>query len=153
VSARPLALAAALAAVVALTTGCESGGPEATRSATRSATETVPPLIVPTAAPGEITRSTLSGGTVHGPTGRTPASGALAVEVACSGVDGSTMRWSLVAGNGTALGLSGEADCSGPATTSSLGLTAAERPATVRVRLQPASGVVGGYAIVRRLAF
>ena len=150
---RPSALAAALLAVGALTTGCAAGAPEATRSVTLSDTPTVTPLTTPTHDSAEVTRSTLAGGAVTDPAGSTPASGALAVEVACAGTDGSTMRWSLVAGDGTSLGLSGEADCSGPETTSSLGITAEQRPATVRVRLQPSSGTVSGYAIVRRNAF
>jgi len=150
---RPLALAATIAAVVALTTGCAGSAPEATRSVPRSATPTAPPLVTPAPAAGEVTRSTLADGAVDDPAGTTPASGALAVEVACSGIDGSTMRWSLVAGDGTSLGLSGDADCSGPATTSSLGITAEQRPPRVRVRLVPGSGVASGYAIVRRGAF
>jgi hypothetical protein len=63
------------------------------------------------------------------------------------------MRWSLVAGDGTSLGLSDEADCSGPPTTSWLGVTSRQRPTHFRVRLQPSSGVVSGFAIVRRGAF
>ena len=70
--------------------------------------------------------------------------------MACAGTDGSRMSWSLVAGDGSPLGLSGEADCSGPPSTQWLGITALRRPTTVRVRLLPASGVVSGYAIVRR---
>jgi hypothetical protein len=60
------------------------------------------------------------------------------------------MRWILVAGDGTPLGLSGDADCAGPPSTQWLGFTADRPPSTVRVRLLPASGVVSGYAIVRR---
>lgn len=119
----------------------------------RSDTPTVTPLATPTRDAAEITRSTFASGTLADPAGRTPASGPLSVEVACAGTDGSTMRWSLVAGDGTSLGLSGEADCTGPPTTSSLGITAEQRPATVRVRLQPTSGAVSGFAIVRRAAF
>jgi hypothetical protein len=152
-AARTLALAATLAAVVALTAGCGSGAPEATRSAPSSPAATVAPLATPSPGASEVTRSTFGGGALKDPTGSTPGSGALAVDVACAGVDGSVMRWSLVAGDGTSLGLSGEADCSGPPTTSWLGITAQQRPATVRVRLLPASGVVSGYAIVRRGAF
>lgn len=153
--ARPLALPATLAAVVVLVAGCATGAPEATRRVPRSATPTVTPLTIPTRDAAEITRSTFAAGTVADPAGRTPGSGALTVEVACAGADGSTMRWSLVegGGDGVALGLSGEADCAGPATTSSLGITAEQRPATVRVRLQPTSGAVSGFAIVRRAAF
>jgi hypothetical protein len=151
--ARAPALVAVLVAAAALTTGCAGGPPEATAPATRAETTTPPPLSTPTASAGEVTRSTFTGAGIDDPAGRTPASGALAVEVACTGVDGSTMRWSLVAADGTSLGLAGEADCSGPPTTSALGITAEQRPASVRVRLLPASGVVSGYAIVRRSAF
>lgn len=149
---RAPALAATLAVVAALTTGCAGATPRATSPAPR--VETTPPaLTTPTPDASEVTRSTFTGSGVADPAGRTPDSGALAVEVACTGVDGSTMRWSLVTGDGTSLGLSGEADCSGPPTTSALGITDAQRPATVRVRLLPASGVVSGYAIVRPGAF
>jgi len=139
-----------LAAVVLATAGCSAVEAPATRSPTRTPTETVPALAVPTAARGEVTRSVLRDGEVEDPAGRMPAGGALALDVACAGVDGSTMAWRLVAGDGAPLGLEGTADCSGPPTTSWLGVTAARRPAEVRVRLLPAAGVAAGYAVVRR---
>jgi hypothetical protein len=111
--------------------------------------------VTPTAVAGELTRSTFGGGSLRAPTGKvpaetgsTPTDQAIGVDVACSGTDGSTMTWSLVTGDGKPLGLSGTADCSGPATTSWLGV-ADTPPASVRVTLLPASGVVSGYAIVR----
>lgn len=140
-------LVAVLAASAVLVAGC-AAAPEAPRTATPTAA-TIAPLPVPSAQPGEVTRSTFGDGAPGEPAGAVPAAGALAVDVACSGTDGSTMTWSLVDGDDAPLGLSGVADCSGPASTSWLGITAAERPARLRVRLLPASGVVAGYAIVR----
>lgn len=147
-----IALAVALAATL-LTAGC-AAAPETPRSATPSST-TVAPVATPTALPGEVTRSTFGGGAARAPAGRvpeesggTPADQAIAVEVACSGTDGSTMRWTLESGSGKPLGLSGSADCSGPPSTSWLGFTG-KRPAKLRVALLPASGVVSGYAIAR----
>jgi hypothetical protein len=146
-SAVVVALAASL-----LMAGC-AAAPETPRSATPSLT-TVAPVATPTALPGEVTRSTFGGGAAKDPVGRVPQEGAaptdeaMAVEVACSGTDGSTMSWTLESGDGKPLGLSGEADCSGPPSTSWLGF-AGGRPATLRVALLPASGVVSGYAIAR----
>ena len=145
---RALPLAATLLAVAALAAGC-AARPVAPRTAAAPATTTIAPVVTPSAVAGEITRSTVSGGSVADPAGRTPASGPIAVDVACSGVDGSTMTWRLVTGAGKPLGLSGSADCTGPAATSWLGITSPTRPASVRVMLLPTSGVVSGYAIVR----
>lgn len=146
---RALLVTAVLAAAVLSTAGC-AARPAATASPTISRTPTATPLPTPSAQPGEVTRSTFSGGATRDPSGATPEDGQLAVDVACAGVDGSRMHWSLVAGDGTPLGLSGDADCSGPPSTQWLGITAEQRPATVRVRLLPASGVASGYAVVRR---
>jgi len=146
---RTLVLAAVLAAAALSTAGC-AARPAATGSPTISRTATVTPLPTPTAQPGEVTRSTFGGGATRDPSGATPRDGQLAVDVACAGTDGSRMHWSLVAGDGTPLGLSGDADCSGPPSTQWLGITAEQRPTKVRVQLVPASGVVSGYAIVRR---
>lgn len=150
---RVLPLTATLLAVVALS-ACASR-PEAPRTAAAPASTSIAPVVTPSAVAGEITRSTFGADGVQQPTGRVPAETgaapagqAIGVEVACSGTDGSTMTWSLVAGDGKPLGLSGEADCSGPASTSWLGI-ADQRPAKVRVTLLPASGVVSGYAVVR----
>jgi hypothetical protein len=132
--------------------GC-GAAPAAPRTAAPTPTPTVAPLPTPSPAADEVTRSTLTGAAAAEPAGAMPAAGPLAVDVACTGVDGSTMAWRLEAGDGTPLGLAGEADCSGPPTTQWLGVTAAQRPARVRVHLQPASGVVGGYAIVRSGSF
>jgi hypothetical protein len=146
----PAVLAAVLVAVALTVTGCAAGEPAATRSATRSPTETVTPLPTPSKTAGEVTRSVFADGSNEDPAGPMPSTGAVAVDVACAGVDGSTMTWSLVGDDGRPLGLSGTADCSGPPTTSWLGVTAERRPAEVRVRLLPASGVVAGWAVVRR---
>lgn len=144
------AILAVPAAAVLLLAGC-GGQPEGPRSSAAPAvTATVTPLVTPTLLPGEVVRSVLSGGTVDEPSAPMPRSGQLAVDTACWGADGSTMSWRLVAGDGSALGLSGTADCSGPPTTSWLGVTATERPARVRVELHATSGAVSGYAIVRR---
>jgi hypothetical protein len=149
-----IAVAAVLAATL-LTAGC-AARPDAPRTAAAPATTSIAPVVTPSAVPGEITRSTFGGGPAQDPIGKVPQQGAgsaptdeaIAVDVACSGTDGSSMTWSLVTGHGKPLGLSGDADCSGPASTSWLGV-AEQRPATVRVALLPASGVVSGYAIVR----
>jgi hypothetical protein len=149
---RALPLTATLVAVAVLASGCSARPAASSTSATPSApaAPAVTPLSTPTRGPGEVARSTFGGGPIDEPLGAMPASGQLAVDVACWGADGSTMAWSLVAGDGKPLGLSGTADCSGPPTTSWLGVTADTRPAKVRVTLEPASGVVSGYAIVRR---
>jgi hypothetical protein len=146
VTRRVLALTAVVATL--LTTGC-AASPAASGSPTVSPTAAIALLATPSAQPEEVTRSTFGGGVLSQPGGAVPRGGPLAVDVACAGTDGSEMSWALVAGDGTPLGLSGEADCSGPPTTQWLGITADTRPATVRVRLLPASGVVSGYAIVR----
>ena len=146
---RALALTAVLAAAALSTAGCAAARPEATGSPTISRTPTVSPLSTPGPRTGEVTRSTFGGGASRTPSGRTPTAGQLAVDVACAGTDGSRMRWSLVSGDGAALGLSGDADCSGPPSTQWLGITAEQRPERVRVRLLPASGVVSGWAVVR----
>jgi len=146
---RALALTAVLAAAVLSTAGC-AARPAATGSPRISRTATATPLPTPTAQPGEVTRSTFGGGASRQPDGATPSEGQLAVDVACAGIDGSRMHWSLVAGDGAPLGLSGDADCSGPPSTQWLGITAEHRPAKVRVQLVSSSGVVSGYAIVRR---
>jgi hypothetical protein len=145
---RASTLTAVVAAAV-LMTGC-AAHPTASASPSAARTPTVTPLPTPGTRPAEVTRSTFGAGVLRQPTGTMPAAGQLAVDVACAGTDGSRMRWTLVAGDGTALGLSGEADCTGPPSTQWLGITADTRPARVRVRLAPASGVVSGYAIVRR---
>ena len=147
---RSIALAAVLAATAVLTSGCSGTTAEATRSVAETQTPTFTPFVTPTAVAGEVTRSVLDTGGVREPAGAMPATGEIAVDVACSGADGSMMRWSLVAGDGKPLGLTGEADCSGPPSTSWLGITATKRPSKVSVTLTPASGVVSGYAIVRR---
>jgi len=152
---RALPLTAALLAVAALTAGC-SARPAAPRTAAAPASTSIAPVVTPSAVSGEVTRSTFGGAAVQDPVGKvppasaatTPTDQAIGVEVACSGVDGSTMAWSLVSGAGKPLGLSGTADCSGPASTSWLGI-AEQRPATLRVTLRPASGVVSGYAVLR----
>ncbi|MGN6445764.1 hypothetical protein [Amnibacterium sp.] len=149
-SSRALRLLATLAAVGALVTGCSSRPAVRSTSQEPAATPTITPLVTPTVAADEVVRSVLSGGTVREGTGAMPRSGALAVDVGCWGADGSTMTWRLVSGDGAALGLSGTADCSGPPTTSWLGITSATRPPQVRVVLHPGSGVVSAYAIVRR---
>ncbi|GAA2752644.1 hypothetical protein [Amnibacterium kyonggiense] len=140
------------AAAVVLLAGCggQPAAPRTSAAPASSTTPTVTPLVTPTELPGEVVRSVLSGGSVEEPSAPMPRSGQLAVDVACWGADGSTMSWRLVAGDGSALGLSGTADCSGPPTTSWLGVTATERPARVRVDLRAASGAVSGWAIVRR---
>lgn len=145
---RVLPLAATFAAVVLLASGC-AARPVAPRTAAAAPTATVQPLTTPSPGPDEVVRSTFGGGPVSDPTGPMPRTGQLAVDVACWGADGSEMVWTLEAGDGTPLGLSGTADCSGPPTTSWLGVTAERRPARVRVVLQPGSGAVSGYAIVR----
>lgn len=147
-TARVLLLAAVLALVAVLATGC-SARPAAPRSSPAPTAPAVTPLATPTVGPDEVVRSTFGGGPVDEPSGAMPTTGQLAVDVACWGADGSTMTWSLVAGDGKPLDLSGTADCSGPPTTSWLGVTAARRPAMLRVLLEPGSGVVSGYAIVR----
>lgn len=144
---RVLAGTAVLAAAALSTAGCASQ-PAATATPTIHRTATVTPLPTPTAQPGEVTRSTFGGGASRQPAGAVPSTGQLAVDVACTGTDGSRMHWNLVAGDGTPLGLSGDADCSGPPSTQWLGITS-RRPAEVRVQLVPASGVASGYAIVR----
>jgi hypothetical protein len=146
---RALLLGATLVLVPLLATGC-SAGPAAPITSAAPPAPTITPLATPTRGPGEVVRSTFGGGPVDEPAGAMPTTGQLAVDVACWGADGSTMAWRLVAGDGRPLGLSGTADCSGPPITSWLGVTAAVRPATVRVRLDPGSGAVSGYAIVRR---
>jgi hypothetical protein len=78
-----------------------------------------------------------------------PPTGQVAVEVACSGADGSTMTWRLETGQGASLGLSGQADCTAPPTTSWLGITADPRPGRVRIVLDASADVVAGWAIVR----
>ncbi|MGT2426440.1 hypothetical protein [Amnibacterium kyonggiense] len=138
------------AAAVLLLAGCAGQPAPARTAAAPAVTPTITPLVTPTELPGEVVRSELSGGSVAEPSAPMPRTGQLAVDVACWGADGSTVVWRLVAGDGTALGLSGTADCSGPPTTSWLGVTATERPARVRVDLRPSSGAVSGYAIVRR---
>lgn len=147
-----LAPPAVLVVAALLLTGCAAPGtpPESRPTATGSRTPTIPALATPGPRAEEVTRSTVDAGRVQDPAGAMPADGALAVDVACAGGDGSAMRWRLVAGDGAPLGLSGSADCSGPPTTQWLGVTAAERPDRVRVRLQPGPGVVAGWAVVRR---
>jgi hypothetical protein len=145
---RALPLTALLAVLGLLATGC-AARPVAPRTAAAAPTATVSPLVTPTTVPGEVVRSTFGGGPVSDPAGALPATGQLAVDVACWGADGSTMAWTLESGDGAPLGLSGTADCSGPPTTSWLGVTASTRPARVRVALRPGSGAVSGYAIVR----
>ena len=146
---RALPLGGTLVLVSVLATGC-SVRPAAPSTSAAPTAPAVTPLATPTRGPGEVVRSTFGGGPIDEPTGAMPATGQLAVDVACWGADGSTMAWNLVAGDGTPLGLSGTADCSGPPTTSWLGVTAKVRPAKVQVRMDPGSGVVSGYAIVRR---
>jgi hypothetical protein len=150
---RALPLAGLLLGATALVAGCAARPAAPTATAAPTPARSVTPLVTPTVTSDEITRSVFSGGTVDARTGAVPASGSLSVDVACWGADGSTLTWALVDGDGTAIGLSGVADCSGPPSTSGIGITAATRPKAVRVELRPGSGAVSGYAIVRRSSF
>lgn len=106
------------------------------------------PLSTPSARAGEILRSTFEQGVIEAPSARLPDVATLSVEVACSGPDGSTLRWALRGADGGPFGPSGDQDCTGPPTTSGLGI-AGDTPNRIEVSIVPGSGVTAGYAIVR----
>lgn len=143
------ALLTVLGAVVLITTGCSATPAAAPTTSAPSPSPTATPLPTPSARAGEILRSTFEQGVIDAPSARLPDVAALYVEVACSGPSASTMRWALQGADGTPFGPSGEQDCTGPPTTSGLGI-AGDTPARIEVPIVPGTGVTAGYAIVRR---
>jgi hypothetical protein len=144
---RPIPLVAAAAVVLALA-GCAGREPAAPTSSPERTTATPTPLVTPSRAADEIARATFADGAATAGAGALPAEGQVAVDVACSGTDGSALTWRLTTGAGASLGLSGTADCSAPPTTSWLGITAEPRPTRVRIVLEAGRGVVAGWAVV-----
>ena len=143
------ALLTLLGAGVLITTGCSATRAAEPTASTPSPSPTATPLPTPSARAGEILRSTFEHGVIDAPSARLPDVATLYVETACSGPDGSTMRWALQGADGSAFGPSGEQDCTGPPTTSGLGI-AGDTPPRIEVSIVPGSGVTAGYAIVRR---
>ncbi|WP_375389846.1 hypothetical protein [uncultured Amnibacterium sp.] len=144
--AAPLAAAALLVLGLA---GCGARTAAPTSASPQRTTASPTPLITPSAEAGEVARATFGGGATRDGAGRLPATGQVAVEVACSGADAGVLTWRLETEAGVSLGLSGQADCSAPPTTSWLGITADPRPDRVRIVLEPGDGVVAGWAVVR----
>ena len=141
--------AAAVVVAVLLLSGCAAPAAAPRTAQPERPTSTPTPLDTPPAEPGEVARATLADGVLQNGSGALPPTGQVAVEVACSGVDGSVVTWRLESGDGAPLGLSGEADCTAPPTTSWLGITADPRPSRVRIVLAADADVVAGWAVVR----
>ena len=144
----PLLAATALLAAFALA-GCSAGTAAPPSSSPERTTATPTPLVTPSRAASEVARATVDGTGASAGTGRLPPTGQVAVEVACSGSDTGSLTWRLETGDGGPLGLTGQADCSAPPTTSWLGITADPRPTRLRIVLEPGDGVVAGWAVVR----
>lgn len=142
-------LIVAVVGLALVLTGCAGAPAAAPTTRTPSPNPTAAPLPTPSARSGELLRATFEQGAVDSPTAALPAVSRLYIEVACSGPDGSTMRWALQGADGSSFGPSGEQDCTGPPTTSGLGI-AGGTPARITVSIVPGSGVTAGYAIVRR---